>query len=88
MTLRIEKVSDGYSKTIRLIGRLRQEHLEVLKAQIKDSGPGVALDLNELTLVDVEVVRFLGTCQAQGVTLLNCSPYVSDWVAKERERTK
>jgi hypothetical protein len=88
MTLRIEKVSNGYSTTIRLIGRMRQEQLEVLKAQIKDSGPGVALDLNELTLVDVEVVRFLGTCQAQGVTLLNCSPYISDWVAKERERTK
>jgi anti-anti-sigma regulatory factor len=88
MTLRIEKASDGYTTTIRLIGRMRQEHLEVLKAQIKDSGPRVALDLNEVTLVDVDVVYFLGVCQKQGAKLLHCSPYIRDWIAKEQERIK
>jgi hypothetical protein len=88
MTLSIERVSDGYSKAIRLIGRTRQEHLEVLKAQIKDSGPAVALDLNEVTLVDMDVVYFLGVCQKQGVKLLHCAPYICDWIAKEQERIK
>jgi anti-anti-sigma regulatory factor len=86
MTLRIEKASDEYSTTVRLIGRMRREHLEVLKAQIGDSGPEVALDLSEVTLVDVDVVYFLGVCQKQGVKLLHCSPYISDWIAKEQER--
>jgi hypothetical protein len=34
-------------------------------------------------LVDVEVVRFLGRCEAQGVKLLNCCPYIRDWIGKE-----
>ena len=36
------------------------------------------LDLEEVTLVDAEIVRFLGTCEARRATLLNCSPYIRD----------
>jgi anti-anti-sigma regulatory factor len=85
MTLRIEKYSGGYGATIRLIGRMRAEHLEELEKQIQESGPAVALDLEEVTLVDVEIVRFLGNCEARGATLLNCSPYIRDWIGKERD---
>ena len=87
MTLKIERYSNGRSTTIRLIGRMRAEHLEELKTQISQGGSRISLDLEEVHLVDVEVVRFLGNCEAQGVRLLNCSPYISDWVAKERQRT-
>jgi hypothetical protein len=85
MTLRIEKFSDGYSLTIRLIGRIRAEHLEELEKQIRESGPAIALDLEEVTLVDVETVRFLGTCEARGATVLNCPPYIRNWIRKERD---
>jgi anti-anti-sigma regulatory factor len=85
VTLKIEKYSDGYSTTIRLIGRMRAEHLPGLEKQIRDSGSKIALDLEEVNLVDVEAVRFLGTCKAQGVALLNCSPYISDWIGKEQD---
>jgi len=86
MTLKIDKVSDAHSTTIRLIGRIRAEYLEELKAQIKDSGSRTALDLEEVSLVDVDVVRFLGTCQAEGISLMHCPPYIKDWIAKERTR--
>ena len=85
MTLKIEKYSAGDSTTIRLIGRMRAEHLEELEKQIRESGPAIILDLEEVTLVDGEIVRFLGTCETRGVTLLNCSPYISDWIGKERD---
>ena len=85
MTLRIEKRGDGDSTTIRLIGRMQAEHLEELEKQIRESGPAIALDLEEVTLVDVEIVRFLGTCEARGATLLNCSPYIRDWISKEQD---
>ena len=84
MTLKIEKYSDGYSTTIRLIGRMQAEHLEKLEKQIYESGPAVRLDLDEVTLVDVECVRFLGASEIRGATLLNCSPYIRDWIGKER----
>jgi anti-anti-sigma regulatory factor len=85
MTLRIEKASDGESTTIRLIGRMRAEHLEELEEEIRESGPAITLDLEEVTLVDVETVRFLGTCEARGATLLRCSSYIRDWIGKERD---
>ena len=49
------------------------------------NGPSITLDLDEVTLVDVEIVRFLGACEARGATLLNCSPYIRDWIGKERD---
>ena len=85
MTFKIEKHRDGHSTTIRLIGRMRAEHLSELEKQIKENESKIVLDLEELNLVDVEAVRFLGKCEAQGVMLLNCSPYIRDWIGKERE---
>ena len=85
MTFKIEKYSDGSTTTIRLIGRMRAEHLPALEKQIREGESKIALDLEELNLVDVEAVRFLGTCEARGATLLNCSPYIRDWIGKERD---
>jgi anti-anti-sigma regulatory factor len=86
MTLRIEKDSDGQTTTLRLIGRMRREHLEELKAQIKAGGASVTLDLNEVSLVDVDVIRFLATCQTEGISLVHCSRYIQSWITKERFR--
>ena len=85
MTLKIEKHSDEKRTTIRLIGRMRAEHLEELEKQIRESEPAVTLDLEEVTLIDVESVRFLGSSEARGATLLNCSPHIRDWIGKERD---
>ena len=85
MTLKIEKYADRYSTTTRLIGRMRVEHLPELEKQIRESESKIVLDLEELNLVDVEAVRFLGICETQGVTLLNCSAYIRDWIGKERD---
>ena len=70
--------------TLRLIGRMRREHIEELKAQIKAAGKSVTLDLNEVSLVDLDVIRFLATCQTEGISLVHCSRYISNWIAKER----
>ena len=84
MTFKIEKHRDRHRTTIRLIGRMRADHLSELEEQIRESESKIVLDLEELNLVDVEAVRFLGMCERQGVTLLNCSPYIRDWIGKER----
>jgi hypothetical protein len=85
MTLKIERYSEGTGTMIRLIGRMQSEHLAELEKQIRESGSKIAIDLEEVDLVDVQVVRFLGVCEAQGITLLNCSPYIRDWIGKERD---
>jgi len=86
MTLRIESVSDEHGTTIRLIGRMQAQHVEELKAQIATSRARVLLDLEELSLVDIDAVRFLGACQAGGISIVHCPPYINDWIAKERGR--
>jgi anti-anti-sigma regulatory factor len=85
MTLKIESCSDGAITTIQLVGRLRAEHVMELEQQIAESESKIVLDLEEVKLVDVEAVRFLGSCEIAGVTLLNCAPYIRDWIGKERD---
>jgi anti-anti-sigma regulatory factor len=86
VTLRIESASDEHDTTIRLIGRMQAQHVEELKAQIGASGARVVLDLEQLSLVDIDAVRFLGTCQAGGIRIVHCPPYINDWIDKEQGR--
>jgi hypothetical protein len=51
---------------------------------MKDKTERIVLDLDEVTLVDLDVVRFLGVSEAEGVELVNCSPYIRDWIFRER----
>lgn len=65
---------------------MEAEHVSEVERQIEESGTEVTLDLEEVTLVDVQVVRFLGTCEIRGISVLNRSPYITDWIAKEQRR--
>ena len=84
MTLRIEKSSDDRGVVLQLIGRIRLEHLEELKSQIRQAESLVALDLECVTLVDLEVVHFLATCEEAGIEMLHCSPYIREWMRREQ----
>jgi hypothetical protein len=84
MTLRIEKVSGGGKTTLRVSGRISLEHLVELKAEVEGMGAGTVLDLEHVTLVDVEGVRFLSDCDARGIELAHCSPYIREWIVRER----
>jgi hypothetical protein len=87
--LRIENDSDGQTKVIRLIGRLQSEHVDQLKKLVdEDRVAQTALDLQEVTLVDIDVVRFLGASEDKGVELRHCSLYVRDWIDRERDEAK
>lgn len=75
--MRIEKDSRGGRITIRLIGHFQSEHIDELQKQLlRQNSPRFVLDLTELTLVDLDVVRFLGTCEACGAEVINCAPYI------------
>jgi hypothetical protein len=86
MTMRIEPASDGQTATLRLIGRIDSEFLDELRAQVQRHRPRLLLDLDEVTLVDVAVVRFLTGCEAEGIELLHCAPYIREWMGREQAR--
>jgi ABC-type transporter Mla MlaB component len=84
MTLKIERIAGKRRTLIRLSGELRSEHLDQLKTEIERGGPRVELDLQELVLVDVEGVRFLNACEAEGISVVRCPPYIREWMLRER----
>ena len=83
--LRIEKESDGYTTTLRLIGRIQSADIGSIRDQMDDDSVHALFDLGEVTLVNVEVIRFLSDCEDQGVVLIQCPPYVREWILRERD---
>jgi len=86
VTLRIETASAGQTATLRLIGRVESEYLDELRDQLRKHRPPLVLDLDDVTLVDVGVVRFLIACEAEGIELQHCPPYIREWMDRERRR--
>jgi len=82
--LKIEKLAEEETTVLRLVGRITAQHLEELRELIADAEPRVKLDLSEVTLVDVDVIRFLGNQERRGVQLVNCSRYVREWIQREQ----
>lgn len=88
MTLKIEQIFGEGKTRIRLSGQLRSEHLGQLKTEIARHRSRVALDLEEVELVDLDGVRFLNECELAGISILHCSPYIREWMLQERGRPK
>ena len=82
--LKIEKESDGHSMRLRLSGRIQSAYIGDIRAQMDDDSVRILLDLSEVTLVDVEVVRFLSDCEDEGIVLVHCPLYVREWILRER----
>lgn len=86
MTLRIETASGGGAATLRLIGRIEADYLEELWSQVRRLRPRLVLDLDQVTLVDAAVVRFLIACETEGIELRHLAPYIREWMDTERDR--
>jgi hypothetical protein len=82
--LRIDKQHDGDTTRLRFSGRIHSGNVDDIRAQMDDDGVGILLDLGEVTLVDVEVVRFLSDCEDRGIVLVHCPLYVREWILRER----
>lgn len=83
MVLKIDRSAEGKYVVLRLSGRMQSEHVEQLQAEMEGVA-GVVLDLEDVKLVDRDAVRFLGVCEAHGTELRHCSPYIREWIAKEK----
>ena len=86
--LRISKKANG-DPVFTLSGRIEQEHIAELEALIAAEGKDcrVSLDLKELTLTGQDGMSFLAQCEAEGVVLVNCDPYVCEWIARHKGET-
>ena len=83
--LKITRSTQAGTTTLALSGRVGSEHLPDLRRCLEeDRGHAVVLDLGEVTLVDVDVVRFLIECEARAIRLTQCPGYVREWMIREK----
>jgi len=82
--LRIEKDSGECVTKLRLSGRIRSDQVASIRSEMGENCTSKVLDLSEVTLVDLGVVRFLISCEDEGVELVQCPLYVREWMLRER----
>jgi ABC-type transporter Mla MlaB component len=73
-----------------LSGRIKADRLaevqKLLNSEADDQN--IALDLKEVKIVDRDGVRFLGKCEAEGITIANCPAYIREWIEREAAQSK
>jgi hypothetical protein len=82
--LRIQRDSDRSVTKLVLSGRIQADCIACIRSALTDGCERKILDLREITLIDIEGVRFLICCEEQGIELLGCPPYVRQWILCER----
>jgi anti-anti-sigma regulatory factor len=86
MTCRIDRLSIEQGVVLHISGRITGEELEVVRGALEE-GNVVALDLEEVELVDRDAVKLLALSGANGIELRRCPAYIREWVTKERENS-
>jgi anti-anti-sigma regulatory factor len=83
--LKIRRTANG-ELVFTLSGCMDGENIVELKSlfQSETKGRRITLDLRDLTLVDQAAVSFLDRCEADGVRLENCPPYIREWIRRNR----
>ncbi|TMB20122.1 MAG: hypothetical protein E6J65_16965 [Deltaproteobacteria bacterium] len=82
MTFKLERSGDGGRWIVRMIGAAKAEHLGEISEQLDLCGPRAALDLEEVTVVGADVIRFLLARERQGIELLHCPTYIREWIKR------
>jgi hypothetical protein len=83
--LRIGRKANG-DVVFTLSGQIGKEHIVELEALIAAEGKDrrIILDLKELTLTGQDGMAFLAQCEAAGIALANCDPYLREWIARQK----
>ena len=87
MPFRIETAARGRFTVFTLSGRIEKQAVAELnklfdgQAQWQD----VILDLKDVGMVDREAMRFFARCEADGIQLENCTPYIREWMEREKD---
>lgn len=84
--IRIETSERRDLVTFALSGRIQAEDLPELKRVMESYSKPVVLDLTGVKLVDREAITFLAYLETDNVTITNCSPYIHEWIRRERKQ--
>jgi hypothetical protein len=86
MTFRIETAARGRFTVFVLSGRIEKQAIDELRRlfELQTDDRRIVLDLKDVGVIHRDVVRFLLSCEADGVKLENCAPYIREWMEREK----
>jgi hypothetical protein len=64
---------------------MEAEHVAELKELFDRDYRKIILDLRELRLADRDAVKFLMSCERDGMKFENCPAYVREWMDREKD---
>jgi anti-anti-sigma regulatory factor len=87
MTFRIETTARGRFTVLILSGRIEADAIAELRRlfELQTDYRDIVLDLKDVSLVGRDVMAFLARCEADGVKLENCTPYIREWMEREKD---
>ena len=82
--LRIRRSSNG-EVLFALSGRIGSEHVAELESLIRaeEKGRRIVIDLKDVSLAGEDGVIFLARCEAENIMLVNCRPYIREWITRQ-----
>jgi hypothetical protein len=83
---RIHRSENG-EVVLTISGRMMDaEQIAELETLIGAEGKGrrIILDLKDMTLTGQDGIDFLTRCEASDIALVNCDPYVRDWITRQQ----
>jgi len=85
--LRIQRKANG-DVVFSLSGRIDRENIVELEALVggEPEGRRIILDLKDMTLAGEDGIEFLARCETAGIALVNCDPYVREWITRHRRK--
>jgi hypothetical protein len=87
MTFRIETEARGRVTVFTLCGRIEKQAITELRRlfELQADYHDIVLNLKDVGVIDRDVMRFFISCEADGVKLENCKPYIREWMEREKE---
>ena len=87
MTFRIESAARGGFTVFVLSGRIETRAIAELRRlfELQTDCHHIVLDLKDVSVIDRDVMRFFARCEADGVKLENCAPYIREWMEREKD---
>jgi len=87
MAFRIETSARGSFTVFTLSGRIETPAIAELRRlfELQSNCSAIVVDLKDVSIVGRDAMGFLSRCEADGVKLENCAPYIREWMEREKD---
>ena len=87
MTFRIETAARGRFAVFILSGRIEKQAIGELRRlfELQTDYRDIVLDLKDVGVIDRDALHFFAGCEADGMKLENCAPYIREWMKREKD---